>query len=271
MRELLSSKQVWSWGPAQEESFAKVKTELTTQTVLALYDPQANTKISADASSHGLGAVLLQKNGKEWRPVAYASRAMTETDTRYAQIEKEALAITWACEKFSTYILGKHISIETDHKPLVPILGSKHLDNLQPRVLRFCLRLMRFSYSITHVAGKLLYTADALSRAPLKEANPENSDKQVEVESFIATIIASLPASQQRLLRYQNAQAADSICTRIITYCKSGWPRSCNDSDLKPYWNVRGNLTLHDELLLYEGRIVVPKKLQRWKPYTRFT
>ena len=179
-----------------------------------------------------------KKHGKEWRPVAYASRAMTETETRYAQIEKEALAITWACEKFSTYILGKHISIETDHKPLVPILGSKHLDNLPPRVLRFRLRLMRFSYSITHVAGKLLYTADALSRAPLREDNPENSDKQAEVESFIATIIASLPASQLRLLGYQNAQAADSICSRIITYCKSGWPRSCNDSDLKPYWNV---------------------------------
>ena len=176
-------------GPAQEESFAKVKTELTTQTVLALYDLQADTKISADALSHGLGAVLLQKHGKEWQPVAYAFRAMTETETRYAQIEKEALAITWACEKFSIYILGKHISIETDHKSLVPILGSKHLDNLPPRVLRFRLRLMRFSYSITHVAGKLLYTADTLSRAPLREDNPENSDKQAEVESFIATTI----------------------------------------------------------------------------------
>ena len=195
---------------------------MPTQTVLALYDPQGDTKISADASSHGLGAVLLEKHGKEWRPVAYASRVMTETETRYAQIEKEALAITWAHEKFSTYILGKHISIETDHKPLVPILGSKHLDNLPPRVLRFRLRLMRFSYSITHVAGKLLCTADALPRAPLREDNPENSDKQAEVESFIATIIASLPASQQRLLGYQNAQAADSICSRIIIYCKSG-------------------------------------------------
>ena len=128
--------------------------------------------------------------------MAYASRAMTETDTRYAQIEKEALGITWACEKFSTYILGKHTSIETDHKPLVPILSNKNLDNLPPRVLCFRLRLMRFSYSITNVAGKLLYTADALSRAPLREDNPENSDKQAEVESFIATIIASLPASQ---------------------------------------------------------------------------
>ena len=79
-----------------------------------------------------LGAVLLQKNKQEWRPVAYASRAMSETETRYAQIEKEALATTWACKKFSTYILGKHISIKTDHKPLVPLLGSKHLDNLPP-------------------------------------------------------------------------------------------------------------------------------------------
>ena len=67
-------------------------------TILVLYDPQADTKISADASSRGHGAVLLQKNQQEWRSVAYASQAMLETETRYAQIEKEALAITWACE-----------------------------------------------------------------------------------------------------------------------------------------------------------------------------
>ena len=76
MRELLSSKRVWNWGPAQEEAYVKVKAELTALTDLALYDPQADTKISVDASSHGLGAVLLQKNQQEWRPVAYASRAM---------------------------------------------------------------------------------------------------------------------------------------------------------------------------------------------------
>ena len=264
MRELLSSKRAWNWGPAQEEAFVKVKAELTAHTVLALYDPQAETKISADASSHGLGAVLLQKQKQEWRPVAYASRSMSETETRYAQIEKEALAITWACEKFSTYILGKHISIDTDHKPLVPLLGNKHLDNLPPRVLRFRLRLMRFSYSIQHVPGKLLYTADTLSRAPLREeSDPQTLQKQYEVESFINTITSNLPASQQRLQVYQKAQAADPICSRVTTYCRSEWPKCCNDSELKPYWTVRGNLTLHDDLLLYGGRIVVPKQLQK--------
>jgi len=107
-------------------------------TILAWYDPSAETKLSADASSYGLGTVLHQKTeGGEWQPVAYASRSMIETEMRYAQIQKEVLSTTWACEHFSDYILGKSITTETDHKPLVPLLSTKHLDNIRPRVLRF--------------------------------------------------------------------------------------------------------------------------------------
>ena len=101
---------MWHWRPEQEEAFTNVKRELTKPTVLALYDPQAPTKISADASSYGLGAVLLQHNGgSDWKSVAYASRSMMETESRYVQIEKEALATTWACEKFSMYILHGNV------------------------------------------------------------------------------------------------------------------------------------------------------------------
>ena len=134
---LLSSKNSWVWGDQQEAAFNQVKKVLTTPLVLSLYDPSADTKIAADVSSFGLGAVLLQSHPSGWRPVAYASRALTETERRYAQIEKEGLAVTWGCERFADYILGKKITIETDHKPLVPILGSKHLDTLPLRLLRF--------------------------------------------------------------------------------------------------------------------------------------
>ena len=129
LRELLSSKKTWLWGPPQDEAFEKLKTELTQPIVLTLYDPEATLKVSADASAFGLGAVLLQQQvpSSEWKPVAYASRAMSETEQRYSQIEKEALAIVWACEKFSDYILGKSFQIETDHKPLVPLLFSAPL------------------------------------------------------------------------------------------------------------------------------------------------
>jgi len=91
LRELLSTKKSWSWGHFQDQAFAKVKSELTKPTVLALYDPAAKTKICAEVSSYGLGAVLLQQNSQQWQPVAYASRAMTETEQCYSQIEREAL------------------------------------------------------------------------------------------------------------------------------------------------------------------------------------
>ena len=112
LRELLSTKTVWTWGSSQSDAFDKLKQELTSSPVLAWYSPSAETKITADASAYGLGAVLMQKIEQQWKPVAYASRSMTETETRYAQIEKEALATTWACERFSDYILGMKIHIE---------------------------------------------------------------------------------------------------------------------------------------------------------------
>ena len=165
LRELLSSKTTWLWGPSQDEAFEKLKSELIQPTVLALYDPEATLRVSADASAYGLGAVLLQKarSSTEWKPVAYASRALSDTEQRYSQIEKEALAAVWACERFSDYVLGKRIHLETDHKPLVPLFSTTHLDRMPPRILRFRLRLTRFDYSIEHVPGKALFTADALS------------------------------------------------------------------------------------------------------------
>ena len=103
LRDLLSKNVAWQWGSAQSEAFSAVKQELCKPTLLAHYDPNAATKLSADASSYGLGAVLLQEQGSEWKPVAYASRSMSKTEERYAQVEKEALAITCACDRLQLH------------------------------------------------------------------------------------------------------------------------------------------------------------------------
>ena len=148
---------------------------------------------------------------------------MTDTERHYAQTEKEALAITWACEKFSDYILGKPIPIETDHKPLVPLLGTKSLDSLPPRVLRFRLRLDRFTYNIIHVPGKHLHAADALSRAPLTSTDGDK-DLQALAELLMPTHIAQLPAGKERLDTYRSAQKSDPILSKPRQYCQEGWP-----------------------------------------------
>ena len=264
LRDLLSTKNSWSWGPAQEKAFRQVKEELSRPTVLTLYSTQAETKVSADSSSYGLGAVLMQRQSTDstWKPVAYASRALTETEGQYAQIEKEALACTWAAEKFSDYLLGKHFVMETDHKPLVSLLGNKNLDNLPPRVLRFRLRLSRFMYTMEHVPGKFLYTADALSRslAPLDD-NGDISSR--DVDCFVNAMILSLPASPDRLQIYKTAQAEDKICQQISSFCKEGWPdQLVRSKQLHPYWGARHKFTTVDGLLLYGSCIVVPSSLQ---------
>ena len=199
LSELLSKNKAWLaiWGRAQQEAFARVKVELIKPTTLTLYDRAKDLKVSADASSFGLGTVLLQKEESESKPVAYASRSMTETERHYAQIKKEALAITRDFEKFSSYILGKSISVETDHKPLVS-LSSKHLDTLPVRVLRFRLRLDRFHYVINHVLGKHLYVADTLSRAPLATRST-NDDLEHLAELAARAVIAHIPASTEQL------------------------------------------------------------------------
>ena len=141
LQELLSKIRAWQWGPEQQKAFLLVKTKLSK---LFLYDPQRDHTISADVSSYGLGAVF-QRDKSEYRPVAFASR--------YSQIEKEALNITWSFEKFCMYFLGKSVTAKIDHNPLVPLLNTKQLDSLAACVLWFRVRLDRYDFTIKHVEG----------------------------------------------------------------------------------------------------------------------
>ena len=232
------------WEHPQEQAFTQLKEELIRPIVLELYNPRRNIKVSADASSHGLGAVLLQatSNGDKWKPVAYAIRSMTDAEKRYAQIEKDVLAATGACDKFSDYVPGQTFHIETDHKPLVPLLTTKHLDSLLPRIVRFRLCLARYDYTISHVPGKLLHTADTLSRAPLPTTiHPDSLQEEVEV--FVESLVSNLSTTEDRLQGYGEAQADDS--KEVMQFCKDGWPNRCPaNTSLIPYWRIRSQLSV---------------------------
>ena len=96
----------------------------------------------------------------------YISRLLSPVEERYAQIEKEALAFTWACERFSDFLIGIEFCIQTEHKPLVPLFSTNNLEELPVRVQRFRIRMLRFHFSIVHVPGKDLVLADTLLGAP---------------------------------------------------------------------------------------------------------
>ena len=123
---------------------------------------------------------------------------------------------------------------------------------------------MRFHYTIRHVPGKSLYTADTLSRAPLRDSTQADITTSTEVEHFVNAARAVLPASTDSLKAYAQAQANSRICSKLIEFCKSGWPtRNQLCRELKEYWSIRGNLTLNDALLLYQAHIVVPSCMRQ--------
>ena len=264
LRDLLSKQNLWYWGPAQATAFQKIKEALSSIPMLALFDPNRPTRLSADASSYGLGATLSQQQPSgEYRPVAYISRALSPTEQRYAQIEKEALALTWGCERLSDYLIGLHFHMVTDHKPLVPILSTKNLDDLPVRVQRFRLRLMRYHFTISHVPGKDLVIADALSRAPSSLQEPDDIELQQDTEAFVDQVIRG-SASGHKLALICQKQTEDKICRQLKEFCKNGWPtRSTCPGELKPYLSLSSEFSVKDNLLMRGRRIVIPLEMQQ--------
>lgn len=253
------------WGADQEQAFSEIKKILTSSPVLALYDPNKETILSSDASSFGLGALVLQKqlDGK-WKPVAYASRTMTSAETRYAQIEKEALGITWACERFRDFLMGKQFTVETDHKPLLSILATKCVDDLTPRLQRFRIRLMRYSYDVQFVPGKSLVSADALSRQPIDRSTSEDTELQEEITAFVCHTVSQVPASDEKLGQIWQAQLEDPLLKKVRNFCEKGWPRKSSklEQGLKDYWSFQDELSIQEGILMRNCRVVIPQKLR---------
>ena len=220
LRDLLSKKNHWSWSSIHQETFDSLKESLSTDVTLGLYDPNREPFSLRTPLRNDLGVVLRQKQQDGTvKPIAYASRSMTDTEQRYAQIEKEALALTWACERFPHYLVGAKFAIETDHKPLVPLLSTKSLDQVPIRVRRFRLKLMRFDFTVTHVPGKELHTADALSRASLRQVD---DPLRKEVHAYGQLIVTGLPASEERLENFRKQQDSDPECSQLKELCTKG-------------------------------------------------
>ena len=131
--------------------------------MLKFFNPESETRVSVDASSKGIGAVLLQ----EGCPIAYASKSLTATQQNYAQIEKEMLAIVFGCTKFHDYIYGlPNVTVETDHKPLESIL-TKPLHAAPARLQRMIMSIQKYPIHVVYKPGKEPLIADTLSRTPL--------------------------------------------------------------------------------------------------------
>lgn len=259
LRELLSKDVDYKWDDViHGTALRQLKTMLAESPVLQYYDVAKPVVIQCDASSFGLGACILQ-NG---RAVEFASRTMTTSERdSFAQIEKESLAIVFALDRFHSYVYGRHVTIETDHKPLIAIV-KKSLASAPKRLQRMLLRLQKYNFTLVYRPGTQLVIADTLSRAPLEERTPTE---------FNEDISALADAEQQQALRMvasgttiellKASAAADIQYQLLRRQIAIGWPPVSADvpGAIKEFATVADELIESEGLVFKGDRVVVPR------------
>ena len=220
------------------------------------YDVRKPAAIQADAYQSGLGCGLMQQG----RPVAFASRVLTEAEHNYSQIEKEMLAICFACQKFHQYIYGKSIDVHSDHRPLESIL-KKPIGKASPRLQRMMLQLQRYTLNVRYVPGKLMYVADTLSRAYITGEAGCGAPEDMEV--LVHSLVENLPATIDKLEQFRRAFAKDHVMQTLKQSIRHGWPqrKSTGSPEIQAYWDIRDELHEAEGLLLFGERLVVRVRL----------
>ena len=244
----------WTWDSVHDKAFEEIKRLLTQAPVLAYFDSTKELSIQCDASGQGLGAALLQ----EGRPLAYASRALSDTETRYATIEKEMLAIVFALEKWHQYTYGRHITVYSDHKPLESIT-KKPLDRAPKRLQGMLVRALAYDIDVQYLNGKEMFLADTLSRAYLPQTC-EGAQEEFEIINALTYLVMS----DERIGEMRHHTNHDPALQQLKQTILQGWPKDKSQLPplVTPYFSIHDELAVTDGLIFRGERLVVPKEMR---------
>lgn len=199
MNNLLKKEVDFHWCRKCERAFAEIKREMTSERVLAHYNPELPLVLATDASNYAVGAVLshIYPDGTE-RPIQYASQTLSPTQQRYPMVDKEAYAIIYGVRKFYQYVYSRKFTLFTDNKAVKQIfMPGKGLPILSAtRMQHYAVYLESFDYEIKHRKSEENANADALSRLPLKDTNDVLMD---EIDVLQTEIIETLPVTVKEL------------------------------------------------------------------------
>ena len=254
LNNLLRKDIEWEWTTECQETFEKIKKILTSDLFLAHYDPTQEIVVASDASSYGIGACLLHKmKDGSMKPVSHASRTLLPAEKNYSQIEKEALGIVYAVTKFHRFIHGRTFTLQTDHKPLLTIYGSKkglptHTAN---RLQRWGTILLNYTFEMEFLPSSKLSHADGLSRLIPKQTEPLEDTviaalrAETEVKNTLCNTVRELPVTLDQIKE-------KSINDDFINMTKSKLSDQVSDV-----------FSICEDVLMYSDRVVVPKILQK--------
>ncbi|XP_028969202.1 uncharacterized protein K02A2.6-like [Galendromus occidentalis] len=269
LNKLLKKNTPFVWNNDCEKAFEKAKTILQSDLLLTHFNPNLPIIVSADASSYGLGCVIFHRfpDGSV-KAVQHAARSLTETERKYAQIEKEALALVFAVRKFHKYLYGRKFTLNTDHKPLITIFkqGSGISAHAANRLQRWALILLDYTFDIQYKKTTDFGEADALSRLiSIRQTDSNEEDKVIarvekEIQAELQTSINRMPITAEQV-RQESKKC--SLLQAAMDHVSTGqWPKLTKENDLFNLYSRKDNLSIVDGCLIYNNRVVIPRTLK---------
>lgn len=270
LNRLLKKDTEENWGQQQDEAFKKIKEVLENEVVTrAFFNVDCKTKIYTDASPTALGAVLVQRQidpetGKHKdRVVACASKTLTDTERRYPQTQKEALAIVWGVEKFNYYLLGRQFDIFTDHQPLEFIFSRSKANDKRSltRAEGWALRLSMYNFKMHYVPTKK-NIADPLSRMceQIDEAfNEEDAPHEIcFIEQNVYTTNIGNGSLTITADEVKTETEKDDTLQAVTKALQSGkWPET-----LQKFQSIGEELSTEKGFVLRGNRFILPSSLR---------
>ena len=253
---LLHQGTEWSWDQKEQESFQQSKNLLLSSKVLVHFDPKLPVVLACNASSYGVGAVLVHKmpDGTE-KPIGFASRTLSAAERQYSLIEKEGLSCVFGVQRFHAYLLGRHFSLMTDHKPLLSLFQEHKAipSHASACIQRWALTLAAYEYTFTARSTTAHANADAMSRLPLTDT--------IEMTPVPAEMILTLDYLQEASITDEQIRSwtnKDQLLSQVLQFIQQGWPKHCPQPELKPYWCRRTELTCFRGCIMWGSQVVVP-------------
>lgn len=260
LRALIRRNTRWNWTEEAEVAFKAIRNQIARAPTRAYFDPASETILWTDASNFGLAAILTQKRSHGTVLIACASRSLSDVETRYSATEKEALAVTYGCERFQQYLCGLKFEIITDHQALT-FLTKKVSPPQGIRLQRWLLRLQQFDFKLSYRKGKE-NPADYLSRHPVQ--SPSNIEQLEELQDDATWTAFTLEAAVPNAITIQAVQQAtkaDNLLQRVLKRVhENNWSHLQEDEKL--FSQYKTDLSIVDNILLKGHRVVMPAKLQ---------
>ena len=220
----------------EKRAFNELKRILTGDLILRIPNPDLPFKIQTDASKIGIGAVLMQTHPNGDLPIAFSSKKFTSTQMNWPATEQECYAIIFAIEKWHKYLDGRPFTIETDHKPLLPLNTKQQLNS---KCERWRLKLQQYQFTVRYIKGKHNTIADYLSRSPVDDACQDDDDftptksQATQTEAYASPTIVAPVLTRRGAKRQQQEedrrQTTDRSCEQPGTerIGKESIARSC--------------------------------------------